>query len=376
MFDFITVGSATQDIFIESNLGNILDMRNASSKSSYLCFEYGAKIEIDKLAFDVGGGAVNTAVNFANLGFKTATIVKMGQDLNAQAVITRLKERNVSSDLVIRTDNHKTGFSVILNSYEGDRTVLAHRGSNSTITRSEINWDLFKQSKWIYLAPMAGATNLLLNEISSFAEKNGISLAFNPGATQIKRGINELKKVFANLEVLVLNNTEASAITSIAETNQLIDIVENGGDIDFSKLHSIDTQPWVCSIYRMLMKLKSYGSKIVAITNGVKGVIAYDGKHFYLVPPFPAKVVSTLGAGDAFTGTFVAAIEKYGKDHIEKAIAMASINGAAVVENFGAQTGLKTFEELESIINYYPDYKVIKKERSEIEYLLLDSKFD
>ena len=103
MFDFITIGSATQDIFIESDSGKILDFKEITGKKSWLCFDYGEKIDVDLVAFDIGGGAVNTAVNFANLGFSASAVVKMGDDLNAKAILQRLKERNVDDSLVIET---------------------------------------------------------------------------------------------------------------------------------------------------------------------------------------------------------------------------------------------------------------------------------
>ena len=43
---------------------------------------------------------------------------------------------------------------------------------------------------------------------------------------------------------------------------------------------------------------------------------------------------------------------------------MASINSAAVVQSFGAQSGLKTFEELEDIYNQNKDFKVLMQKQA------------
>ena len=46
-----------------------------------MSYPYGSKIEISDFASQVGGGGVNTAANFANLGFSTAAIFKVGDDI-------------------------------------------------------------------------------------------------------------------------------------------------------------------------------------------------------------------------------------------------------------------------------------------------------
>ncbi|OGI02725.1 MAG: hypothetical protein A2104_09350 [Candidatus Melainabacteria bacterium GWF2_32_7] len=344
MYDIITIGGATQDIFVEIDEAKVLNMETISSKQSYLCFDYGAKIEMDQIAYDIGGGAANAAVNLANLGLKTGIIVKTGTDLTSKAVLQRFEERNVDNSMVIQSKKHKTGFSVILVSYEGDRTVLMHRGANNTISLDEIDLEKIKQSKWVYVASLSGASNDVLDKFVEFAEENGINMAFNPGTTQIKQGVEHLKKILEKAEILVLNRSEASIITGIDNNPPEYPTIEDD------------------NLIKMIEKLKQQGSKVVVITEGKKGAYAFDGKTLYYSPTFPSKVVSTLGAGDAFSSTFTASMIKYDRN-IEKSLKMASINSAAVVESFGAQTGLKNFDELENIYNQNKDFKVLIKKK-------------
>ena len=107
----------------------------------------------------------------------------------------------------------------------------------------------------------------------------------------------------------------------------------------------------------MLDKLKSTDAKVVIITDGKNGVYAYDGKKYYRCPEFPAKVVSTLGAGDALSSTFAAALE-HTNWNIEKSLMMASVNAASVVSNFGAQEGFLTFEQIEEQLKHAPTFRV------------------
>lgn len=345
MFDIITIGGATQDIFVETDEAKILNIETVSTKQSYLCFDYGAKIELDKLAYDIGGGASNAAVNLANLGLKTGIIVKIGTDLTSKAILQRFEERKLDSSMVIRSKSNKTGFSVILISYEGDRTVLMHRGANSTISLDDIDWEKVKQSKWVYVASLSGKSNQVLDKFAEFAEENGINMAFNPGTTQIKRGIDDLKKILEKAEILILNRSEAAMITGIFDKPP--------------EYPTIDDE----NLKEIIFKLKEYGSHVVVITEGRRGAYVFDGKTLYYAPSFPSKVVSTLGAGDAFASTFVASMIRYDGD-INKSLIMATFNSSAVVESFGAQTGLKNFEELEKTYESNKDFKVITREQN------------
>ena len=107
----------------------------------------------------------------------------------------------------------------------------------------------------------------------------------------------------------------------------------------------------------MLQKLRENSEAIVVITDGKHGAYAYDGKKMYVCPPFDGPVRSTLGAGDAFASTFTAAIERTNWD-VELSLKMASVNSSSVVEQFGAQDGLITFDTIEEKLKNSLNYKV------------------
>ncbi|MEI7473554.1 MAG: PfkB family carbohydrate kinase [bacterium] len=395
MFDVITIGGATQDIFIQTEFAKIITTKTLEDVNKLLCFDFGAKIEIDNLAFDIGGGAVNTAVNFSILGFNTSTIIKIGNDLNAKAILNRLTEQNVDKSSIIKCKDFKTGFSVILNSFEGERTVLTHRGANSSIILDEIKLEALKNTKWFYISSLSGDSNIILDEITHFAQKNNIKVGFNPGTRQLKRGFDDFKKILSKVSILVLNKSEAELVTKIYDETLKIDkekckscyeclkaCPQRVFNIEEGKLYidsSIDKcikgcskcmelcpqsslllEPWGFFAINKLKCLKEMGPDIVVITDGSNGAQAFDGKQIYYAPCFPAEVVSTLGAGDAFASTFIGALMKEWK--IDKALKLASINSASITQNYGAQSGLKSIKELENIANEFSNYKIIVKD--------------
>ncbi len=342
MSDIITIGSATMDVFVECDEANIVSVSTKSNKLEYMSYPYGSKIEISAFASNVGGGGVNTALNFANLGFKTSAICKVGDDIYSKGVMEVLEKSTLDLANVIHDCTVSTGFSIILLSFQGDRTVLAQRGANATLKKSEINFEAIKNAKFLYIAPLSGESNKVLASIVEFAEENGVKVGFNAGTTSIKKGFEYIKKIIDTAEVVVMNKEEASMCTKI-------EVRPDTRDEKFSdKLIHPD-------IIEMMIKLKVGKEQVIVITDGKHGAYAYDGKTFFQCDNFPARVVSTLGAGDAFASTFCAAMNRTNLD-IGKSLMYSSVNSASVVSNFGASEGFLTFDEIEQKLAENPKF--------------------
>ena len=155
-------------------------------------------------------------MNFAHLGFKTTTMAKMGAKDEIQEVINQeLRTKNIDTSNVIQSESHMTGFSLILVSFQGDRTVLAHRGANGHIEPNDIKYDTIKDSRWLYVAPLSGKSNRVLDHMAAYAKENNINLAINAGTTAIKKGEKYFSKIIEIAKILVLNKEEAQMLTKI-----------------------------------------------------------------------------------------------------------------------------------------------------------------
>ena len=344
MYDVITIGSATIDSFVESDAANVVSVSTKEHSIDFMSYPYGAKVEVESFKTAVGGGGLNAAANFAHLGAKTAAIFKIGEDFQGRNIMDKVEEAGVDTSLVIKSQTENSGSSVILLSFEGNRTVLAYRGANGTIKEDEINFEAIKNAKWLYIAPLNGQSGAVLDKLSHFAEEHNTNVAINPGSSSLKKGLKYFEKILSTAEVVVMNKEEASLVTKIEVRPD-------------TKAESFSSETIHPDIKAMLDKLKSMDAKVVIITDGKHGVYAYDGKHYYKCPEFPAKVVSTLGAGDALSSTFVAALE-YTSWDIEKSLMLASVNAASIVSHFGAQEGFLTFEEMEKRLKASPTFRV------------------
>jgi sugar/nucleoside kinase (ribokinase family) len=342
MVDIVTIGSATMDVFVECDDANIVSVRKKDKKSEFMSYSYGSKIEITDFSSQVGGGGVNTATNFANLGFNTSAIFKVGDDIYSKGLFNFFSSRNVNLSSIIQDKEDSTGFSIILTSFEGDRTVLAHRGANAHIKKSEIDFDAIKKADLLYVAPLNGDSNKVLDDIVKFAKANNTYVCFNAGTTGIKKGYNYLKGILEYAQIVVMNKEEASMATDI----------QLRPDTKDEKFSNMLIHP---DLKKMFNKLKVSDYQVIVITDGGAGAYAFDGKKYYYCPCLEGPVTSTLGAGDAFASTFCAALYKFDKN-IEKSLVAASINSAGVVSQFGATAGLLTFDEILRKMNENADF--------------------
>ena len=83
---------------------------------------------------------------------------------------------------------------------------------------------------------------------------------------------------------------------------------------------------------------------MVAMTMGGEGARAYDGCEHYFVPAHKVKVVSNLGAGDAFASATVAALH-HGLP-LREAARAGTINASSVVTSMGATEALLDWETI------------------------------
>jgi len=306
MFDIITIGSATRDVFLKSD--KIQIKKSKTSPSGFdECLPLGAKIELSEITFDTGGGATNAAVTFANLGLRTATICRIGDDLGAIEVEKSLKSRRVSTNFIQRDKKFGTAYSLILLAGSGQRSILVYRGASQKIYPREIPWAKIK-TKWFYVSSLAGDLNLL-KKVWQFAKKNNIKIGWNPGGKELEKGLNRLTPFIKQTDFFTVNTEEAAKLTK-----------KKPGDIKSAA-----------------KKLKNI-TQHLSLTDGGKGAYAWHDEKKAFAPTLKVKRINTTGAGDAFGSGFVAGLII--KKDANYALKLATLNANMVITQMGAKNGL------------------------------------
>jgi len=134
----MSIGGAMVDTIaiIESDRIERMSMLNA--ETSFLLLEEGRKTEALDVSTHCGGGAVNTAVALARLGFDVSALVKLGRDARAEFLLARLGDEGVSTRWVIRDAAAPTGASVIVSSHDRNAAVFTFRGANTLLSPADL----------------------------------------------------------------------------------------------------------------------------------------------------------------------------------------------------------------------------------------------
>jgi len=320
MFDIITFGSATWDIFLRPKKfsvqeGPVLGWHIVKDKKFItgkgICFNLGSKVNVEDIYFSSGGGGTNTAATFSKQGFKVAYCATVGDDISGSEITEELRRLGIDVRFVFKTKLKPTNHSVILNSgSRTDRTILVYRGASELLGKKDIPWKKLK-AKWFYLAPLSGKLCKITEDIINFAYKNEIKIAFNPGNSQLSLPSKTLKRILKKVDILILNQEEASLLAKI---------------------------PFLYE-KEIFKKINKLCSGIAIMTKGSKGVVVSDGKHLYRAGILKIKVINRTGAGDSFGAGFVSGFIRT-KGNIEKAIQLATANANSCLTEWGAKKGL------------------------------------
>lgn len=318
--DVVTIGAATRDVFVKSTAFEVHERSEEEGGGIEGCFPLGAKIEIDELIFETGGGATNAAVTFARLGHRSACISAIGEGGGGEFVLDALKRERVSAAYIQRLDGVQTGTSIIAVAGTGERTVLVYRGASQGIDPGTVPWGRI-QSRWFYISSLGGNT-ALMNAALAHANRLGIAVAWNPGAKELKDGLKKLAATIRSVDVLNLNREEAAQLCGMP-------VADLAGIID---------------------ALRQLPRKLLIVTDGQEGAYAATKDEILKSGTIDVPRVNVTGAGDAFGSGVIAGLLK--KDDVRHALAVGTWNATGVVQQMGAKRG---------IIRAYPTPQAIKK---------------
>ncbi len=322
MYDVITVGSNTLDVFAYTDKSESICIRTIEGQDCYISYPSGSKLLINELDFDTGGGGTNTAVSLARMGLSVGYIGKLGSDNSAGLVLEELKKENIDFLGAKGPSGSKTGYSIILDSIEKNRTILSFKGANNSLMFDEI--DVFRlKTRWFYLCSMVGESFNTLNRLADFAKSNDIDILFNPSNYLAEKGKKFLSNILNQAKILILNKQEAQYLAG--------------------KGRAVD----------LLKSLKDLGPGTVVITDGPNPVHCLDQEGcYYILFPQDIKVAEATGAGDSFGSSFLAAHIK-GRN-TKESLSIALANSQSVLQHKGAKKKLLGLKEAEAFVAENP----------------------
>lgn len=285
--------------------------RDVRSRDYVEQFPLGAKIDIEGMVFDTGGGASNAAVTFARQGFKVGYVGKVGHDPAGAEVLRVMRREGVSTEHVAYDTRLSTQYSTFLLAPNGERTILVYRGASVALQAKDIAIRNLI-SDWFYISSLSGNFNLL-SKVIKHANNHGINVAINPGAAELAQP-RKLRALLPLVNTLIANLEEMQALFGLQDEVEIM---------------------------RRASQLCPY----ILLTDGAKGSLSTDGNNLYRAGQYQkVKVIDRTGAGDSFGSGFVSGIA--GGLAMEDALTLASANSTSVVQKIGAKPGILRAQKL------------------------------
>lgn len=341
-FDVCTFGSVTLDMFLPLEESDNLEIKENSHSIPVLEIPLGEKIQSEEAFMLCGGGASNSAVGFTKLGLKSAAFGIVGCDSNGRLLRSELKRSGVDTNGLVCAD-YLSSFSVILNTWDGKRTVIHHRTTSDKFNENIAT--KIPKTRAIYIGHLGENSEGVLQGITKYKTKNKKTIVgWNPGKTQFAKTFDHYKEFSKEVDYLILNVEEAEEFLGMKskkvdfknEDSEVYGKIVTGYDAYLSEKASD-----VRDIAEVFLKA---GIKNVVITDGGNGAQIINKKEHLLISSKAANRKDTLGAGDAFSIGVIGA-NLHGHS-LETQGVWAAKNSGSVIEKVGAQAGQLTLAEI------------------------------
>jgi len=267
-----------------------------------------------------GGKGANQALAAARLGGKVALVGAVGDDGPALRMLRALRRDGVMTTGVAESPDLLTGCAVVMTDERGDNQIIVASGANSHAKSDQVPDEILKPGNLVLMQmEMAPEENWKLIDR---AHARGVKTVLN-----LAPAIHIPKSALEKLDYLIVNQIEARQMA------QMLDMeIEEAAD-------------------KMATTISKQAKLSCVITLGEKGAIACSRQgDLVTVPALKLdKVVDTTGAGDAWCGTFAAAIHE-GRGLME-AMQMASVAGSLACLKKGAQESYAYLGDIEKYID-------------------------
>ncbi|RED66166.1 PfkB family carbohydrate kinase [Cohnella lupini] len=287
-----------------------------------------------------GGAPANVAVGVVKLGGSAGFIGKVGQDPFGHYLKQVLDQLNVDTSYLAFDEFARTTLSFVAQNPEGDRDCMFYRnpGADMQLTPADITEDyirsgtIFHYGSISFGSPSSREATIRALEI---ARASGLYISYDPNLRMdlwkdhevAKRDINA---GFQYADLVKISEEEYEFITGCRSVEE-------------------------CGSY-----ILGQGAKLVIVTMGKDGCYFTNGNASGYADGFPANVVETTGAGDAFVAAMLSQIGKLirsgeskkieSESELRGMLRFANAAGSIATTGFGAIPSLPTLKEVEELL--------------------------
>jgi sugar/nucleoside kinase (ribokinase family) len=254
-------------------------------------------LPISSLVVSAGGCATNVACFISRLGGKASLICRLSDGKFCTEIWKELKRSKVITKNIHKIPNRDGNLLIILTNPKGDWEVLSNDDAFLELDRSDLILDSeLKKTKIIHIDGFAYRNkqqHQLMMQLINNAHKAGCLVSIDASVPMAKEHPDWALKLFKQCDIVFANKYEGLAITKTTNIRSAIKVFQ------------------------------SIGLKIAVIKLGSQGSMIISPNKKQKINSYKVKVVDTIGAGDAFIGTFLLTLCQNGS------LREASLRGSA-----------------------------------------------
>lgn len=277
----------------------------------------------------VGGCPTNISVGTRRLGLTSALLTAVGDDQVGDFVVAFLAREGVETAFIPRKSHRRTS-AVIVAIQPPDRFPMTYYRENCA--DRELTCDDVRR------APVRESAVVVVV---------GTSLTHEPGGSATllaaERAAAAHKDVVVDLDYRPdLWNTRAEFATAVQRLVACATIVVGTAE---EVVAAADTDDLMTAATLLLQM----GPEVLVVKQGAAGAsICASGCPVRTIPPFPVKVLSALGAGDAFASGLIWGLRR--GLPLDRAVRMGNAVGAIIVTRHGCANFMPTLAEVEQFV--------------------------
>lgn len=273
-----------------------VDIENSVKISQMITEKYGSQRAS-------GGSAANTMSGLAQLGIEAGFLSKVGKDEVGQFFEKQMSDTHVKP-LMLKSDT-PTGRVMAFVTPDGERTFATCLGAAIELSPDDIKPELFDGWDIFYVEGYLVANPNMLRKAVETAKAKGLKIAIDLASYNVVEESRDfLMELIENyVDIVFANEKESFALTGL-EPEAALHFIADYCDIAVVKV-------------------------------GPKGAFVQRGNEIVTIPPMPANVVDTTGAGDMWAAGFLAGLVK-GKD-LKTCGTIGTLLASNIIEVIGAK---------------------------------------
>lgn len=333
----------------------------------------GKLLNVGPAKVSIGGSVANTGLAMKFFGIDVSLMGMVGEDAFGKMILAELQKDHASEGIIV-SPKSSTSYSVVLALPGIDRIFLHNPGANDDFCADDIPEEKLEAADLFHFGYPPLMKSVYENDAEELlkimrrAKAAGCATSLDLAAVDPSSpaGAADWEKILGRVLPFV-----DIFVPSVEELCFMLDqnryeewhCRAEGGDVT----EVIDLEQDIIPLAKKAMAL---GPKILLIKCGTPGIYyetaskaalsdmektleldanLWAKKRGFEKSYVPERVLSGTGAGDTCIGAFLSAVLKgYGP---ERAMHLAAAAGACCVSAYDARSGLKTFEEMEALID-------------------------